>query len=515
MNDFSSYSIEKYEEDISKYGLKNVWKKIIEYCKENKEINQFFDVHNFGELYEIGLAYLNKDNKKEQGIYYTPSDVSKILSDYLYNIESEIVCDVCCGTGNLVISYLSKIGELKAVELINSGNLYLYDLDEIALYICKNTIGILYKNADISKIHCIKGDFLDKKIKLPKNCKVISNPPYFKISKILSTWENSKIIKDSKEFYSAFMEKIIKNSVGSVIITPFSFIGGDKFNSLRMFLNNYSGFIISFDNVPGNIFRGKKHGIFNSNTSNAVRAAITVVDNKGSKGFRISPLLRFSTSERDEILDSKLLLTFLNNDYQQVDEYNKKYYKCFNEVLPLYNAWIKSSDLVFNDILSKVDTEFSLTMPKTCRYFVSATKKQLNRTGKMILNFNNLEDFEYAYCLLNSSFAYLYWRIFDGAITFADGLLKSMPIFINKLTDNQKKEIHIIVSEMISKENDYLVYKKNASEMQENIKFPDEYRKKLNKLLVSVLDLDFDIDNFDIVHSNSIFDKESVVIVSD
>lgn len=512
---FEDYSIEQYETDISNMGLDNVWKRILKYCKKNDTRGTILDIYNFGELYEIGLAYLNKDNKKEQGIYYTPSDVSNILSDYLYNIDSDIVCDVCCGTGNLIIAYLNKIGEEAAENLINSGKLYLYDLDGLALDICKNTIGILYKNADISKIHCKKGDFLDKKIKLPKNCKVISNPPYFKINEISSTWDKSNIIKESKEFYSAFMEKIIKNSVGSVIITPFSFIGGDKFYSLRLFLNNYSGFIISFDNVPGNIFRGKKHGVFNSNTSNAVRAAITVVDNKGNKGFRISPLLRFSTSERDEILDSKLLLTFLNNDYQKVDEYNKKYYKCFNEVLPLYNAWVKSSDLVFSDILSKVDTEFSLTMPKTCRYFVSATKKQLNRTGKMTLNFNNLEDFEYAYCLLNSSFAYLYWRIFDGAITFADGLLKSMPIFMNKLSDNQKKEIHIIVSEMISKENDYLVYKKNASEMQENIKFPDEYRKKLNKLLVSILDFDFDIDNFDIVHSNSIFDKESVVIVSD
>jgi hypothetical protein len=112
---------------------------------------------------------------------------------------------------------------------------------------------------------------------------------------------------------------------------------------------------------------------------------------------------------------------------------------------------------------------------------------------------------EFAYVLLNSSFAYLYWRIFDGAITYADGLLKSMPVFSNILTDIQKENIHNIVSEMIEKESEFLVYKKNANEMQENVKFPDEYRERLNKLLIEILGVDFDIKELDKVHQNSLF----------
>ena len=38
--------------------------------------------------------------------------------------------------------------------------------------------------------------------------------------------------------------------MSSVLITPFSFIGGNKFYSLRKELNKHNGFIIAFDNVP-------------------------------------------------------------------------------------------------------------------------------------------------------------------------------------------------------------------------------------------------------------------------
>ena len=52
-------------------------------------------------------------------------------------------------------------------------------------------------------------------------------------------------------------------------------------------MNQYNGEIYSFDNVPGNIFCGRKHGIFNTNTSNSVRAAITVVRKDNSNGLNL------------------------------------------------------------------------------------------------------------------------------------------------------------------------------------------------------------------------------------
>lgn len=503
---FENYTLAQYKIDIDDKGFKSVWSEILEYCNSHDTKNTLLDIYNFGDLYETGLAHVNKEDKKEQGIYYTPTDVADILSNYLKELKGENVCDICCGTGNLIISYLDKIGKIEALNLIKGGRLFLYDLDELALEICRTSIGILYGIEYIDNIHCIKGDFLDKSIHIPKNSKVISNPPYFKIKEILENWDITTIIKDSKEFYSAFMEKIVKESETCVIITPFSFIGSEKFYSLRTFLNNYNGFILSFDNVPGNIFRGKKHGVFNTNTSNAVRASITVVENKeGVKGFKISPLIRFSTSEREKLLTNKMLNNFISNKYQVITKENKKYYKCFNELLPVFKKWNEYSSKTFKSLLSKEPTDYVLSMPKTCRYFVSATSKDLKRTGKITLYFKDKESYEYAYCLLNSSFAYLYWRIYEGAITFSDGLLKSMPIFLSILNDDQKKEIHNVVSKMIGEEDNYLVYKKNASEMQENVKFPKEYRDTLNTILIDIFDIKYDIKEFDIIHSNSVF----------
>ena len=42
-------------------------------------------------------------------------------------------------------------------------------------------------------IYC---DFLDKSIILPQNCKVISNPPYAKITELQNYWEHSDVAKD-------------------------------------------------------------------------------------------------------------------------------------------------------------------------------------------------------------------------------------------------------------------------------------------------------------------------------
>ena len=198
------------------------------------------------------------------------------------------------------------------------------------------------------------------------------------------------------------MEKILKESSSSVMITPFSFIGIDKFYSLRELMNDYNGFILSFDNMPACIFNGQKQGVFNTNVSNSDRAAITVVENKrGVNGFKVSPLIRFTAGERSDLLKNEVLNGFIADDYQMVSDINGKYYKCFKEVLPLYKSWIDNSSLVFGDLLTKKNTEYSLSMPKTCRYFVSATRKELSRTGKSTLYFSTLEDMEFAYVLLN------------------------------------------------------------------------------------------------------------------
>lgn len=509
MIDFNDYNLESYKNDLDKFGIKRVWNEILKYNIDNPDHPiETIEVSSFGELYEIGLVHINKKEKKELGKYYTPIDVSTLMSSWLLDLDGSNVCDVCCGTGNLILSYLDLVGEKEAINLLENERIFLYDIDELALDICRYSIAIIYGEKYLDKIQYFKSDFLDKKIKLPDDSKVISNPPYFKIKEFSENWELSNVLQDSKELYSSIMRKIIKQSVSSVIITPYSFLGGNKFYSLRQFINDSNGFIISFDNVPGNIFNGIKKGIFNSNSTNSIRASITVTENKeGKKGYRISPLIRFKNIERERLLNKKVLEDTLSTEYQKVSSKNKRYYKCFLSIEKLFKAWKKQSKQKIEDLLSNEITDYFLCVPNSCRYFTVASTNDLKRTGKHILYFKSKEDRDFIYCYINSSFAYWHWRLYDGGITYPLGLLKEMPIFISSMDDKSKKKLIKIAEKMQIDEKKYLVYKKNANEMQENIKFPESDRTKINKIFCSALNFD-DFSLLDIIHENHFFTKE-------
>lgn len=498
---YNYYNLEKYQNDVINIGLKQTWKNITNYVLNNDTKNEFLFWDNFAELYEIGLALQDKQAKKESGQYYTPDDVASVMASWFKEQNGDNICDVACGTGKLVLTYLDLIGEEKAVDLIRNGNLYLYDIDDVALNICKTILLLKYGKKLEPFIHAIHCDFLSKKIRLPENCKVISNPPYATINTISPDWEKTDVALDTKERYSMFMEKIIKQSKSSVIITPYSFIGGNKFYSLRRVMNNYNGFIVSFDNVPGNIFCGRKHGIFNTNTSNSVRATITVVENKNNyKGFKTTPLIRFKNGERKNLLKTGVLESFINNEYQIVSKEKPMYYKCAKELNDIWNSWQKDSNKHLGDYISQYGKNI-ISMPNTCRYFTTASNGLMNRNGQIVLNIDDKDVFSYVYCLINSSFAYWYWRLFDGGITYSRGLLLSMPVFYDKLSEEDKLFFRNICTEMIDNSNKYIVTKNNVG-VQENIKYPREFRDKINRRFLDILKMDLDEKIFDIVHSN-------------
>ena len=452
-------------------------------------------------MYEIGLAIQDKKQKKENGQYYTPDDVAFVMSEWFDSLEGKNLCDVGCGTGKLILTYLDYIGKDRALKLLNEGKVYLYDIDTVALKICKTAILLKYGKELKDKIHDIAGDFLSSKIQLPQNCKVISNPPYAAIQQIGLYWNNTKVLSDSRELYSIFMEKIIKDSHSSVIITPYSFISGSKFYSLRTFMNQYNGEIYSFDNVPGNIFCGRKHGIFNSNTSNSVRAAITVVRKNNSDGFRLTPLIRFKSTERKVLLQCKTLESFLSPKRQKISSDKPMYYKCFKELQPLYDRIIeKAGDHILAELVSQ-NGEHVLSMPNTCRYFTSAVSGKMNRNGQITLHFDDEKKYNYVYCLINSSFAYWHWRLFDGGITYPISLLLKMPVIYNILSEEDHLYFKEIVNEMSSTANAFVVKKKNVG-IQENIKYPRQYRDRINQRFLNILNLTVDNSTMDLIHSN-------------
>ncbi len=500
--DLSSYTMGQYQNDVSTLGLEETWNRICKWIISNGEQSEgMLATENFGELYEEGLAIQNKANKKASGQYYTPRDVSSVMAEWFSRQYPTIVCDVACGVGNLILSYFKCIGYDKTREILREGRVHLYDIDETAIKICITAILARYglENADTIQAH--RCDFLSSNLSLPKGCKVISNPPYAAIAELPSDWTHTDTAKSTKELYAVFMEKILEQSNASVIITPYSFIGGTKFYPLRCVMNDSSGFVVSFDNVPGAIFCGKKHGIFNSNTGNSVRAAITVAEKTtAEKGFRFSPLIRFKNIERARLLKCKVLEDFVGNRIQKVSEHNTMFAKCDRRLENLLDEWIRKSDSTLSERITN-NGRFKLTMPNTCRYFTVAVDHKLNRKGQISLHFDDEDVYWYVYCMINSSFAYWHWRLYDGGITYPSGLLLKLPLFFDSLEQEDKWFFRDIANEMINSAGGFIV-KKNNLGTQENIKYPKEYRDRINRRLLDILKLNIDANLFDIIHSN-------------
>lgn len=501
----SCYKLADYISDVESDGLEKTWDRICRFAVAHKDSTpEFLDVKNFGELYEIGLAVQDKTLKKKSGQYYTPDDVAAVMCGWLQRCGGTAVCDVACGTGKLILTYLDSIGFDRARELISSGNLYLYDFDHVALKICRTIIAVKYGPDTADSVNGICCDFLDESVRLPENCKVISNPPYARADMIRSDWDRSDVLLHTRELYSAFMEKIFGQSAASVVISPFSFISAAKFYPLRKEMCRCgNGFIVAFDNIPGTIFCGRKHGIFNTNTANSVRAAVTVLHRSSEEsGFRVSPLIRFKNRERNSVLKCDVLEKTLPDRRQLVGGRNTMFAKVGRKHYGIFEAWTEKSRFVVRDFISGDGAGRLIDMPNTCRYYTTASGRKLSRTGSITVHVADKDRHSFLYCMINSSFAYWWWRIYDGGITYPINLFYSMPVPFNLLDDSDRKFFALTAKKMMAEEDRFIVTKMNAGGLQENIKFPEQYRNKINRKLLSVLGFDEDGSIFDDIHAN-------------
>lgn len=433
---------------------------------------------SISDTYEQFLADKDKQSKKDNGQYYTPDDVADVLADKFISLYSEgdNLADVCCGCGNLIIRVIRK---MNPYDLIENRKIYLFDLDETALEITCLRIYDLVKNrfsfAFVKEhINSFVGDFLESQGEIiPKNTIVISNPPYVQVPKN-SKYSMLYSTRDCCNLYAYFIEAITENSKGSVIIVPQSFIGSQKYSSLRKVLSNYGGFIYSFDNIPGNIFKGVKKGQFTTNVVNSTRTAFLVVDSRLT-GYQITPMLRFKQEERGFLLSN--IDSFLGNMKQSGVS---SWVKTPKKLEPLYTKLISSNKTVI-DYISEKETDYRLYIPATPRYFLSASISELERGKTIIINAKDEYSQKLLYCYLNSSVGYFWWRIRNGEIMVSKQDIESLPVFdIEDLS---------LISSLYLSERDYIVTKNNAGKNNENIKFPEEIRKELNSVILQSLGL--------------------------
>ena len=503
-NLIKNLNLEIYYDILDIYGLEKTWKYIISSLRKHtlKEINQtFVKFDDIGELYEIGLAHTDKIEKKDMGKYYTPTDVASVMSKLLLeNNDIENIADVACGTGNLIIEVIKQIQIEKLFDInqfIKEGHLYLYDLDPIALDICVAKIELIVGESVKKFINRKCGDFLSKTISLPENCSVITNPPYSLVTDIKKSWTKSDVMSQSKDLYAGFIDKILTYSNNAVIVSPQSFLVSDKFSILREKLGaNFYGEIFSFDNVPGTLFNGRKHGIFNTNNANAVRASISSIKRNGHQGFRLSHLIRFRSEQRKDVIDLDFLRTKLGETVQDLETP----LKAFRELEPFVDEILTDNRIYISDLIeeneSKQLQKYKLNVSTSARYYTVASKRNLDRNGVYEIYAKDEDSFYLIYALLSSSYAYMWWRFHDGGILFSKRWLLRTPLKPELI--NEVPKIKKIVNKMIKEETDNLSYKKNAGAYQESIKFPLKYRNELNNALFSEYS-----DYFELLHRNN------------
>lgn len=206
-------------------------------------------------------------------------------------------------------------------------------------------------------------------------------------------------------------------------------------------------------------------------------------------------MIRFKAEERKNMfaqLDN-LLGDFVYND-------ECAWTKVPKTLEPLVGE-LKKTTLTVADLVeastAKQNQELKITIPSTPRYFISGSRRNLSRSSKIELYAKDKISFDRLYIIINSTFSYLWWRIYDGGITLSKQTLMTMPV-----PDIPMENLEDLVKEGLAMEERCLVNKVNAGRNNENIKFPEEYRHKVNACVLSTIHLEDIEDTLFSIHSN-------------
>jgi predicted RNA methylase len=374
--------------------------------------------------------YNNKE-KKENGVFYTPEDISEFMSgkSKLFDDGKGVWLDPCCGLGILSITLASLQDD--PVDFVKN-RLIINDMDkkqlDIALSNFKEKFGVIPRS--------FNEDFLEYEFKCDY---IIMNPPYFKY-------------KDN-DIYAYFLEKASNISNGFISINPISFTNSSKFKRTRKSILNFSSITLyHFDTIPGCIFDDAQ-----------VRVSIIVSHNK-SNDKKTTTQIRWQSKKRKEMissLESKLDDAIFTEDI-------------------FYKTSPNTTYLIHKNSLSKYTvskSDYPIYVTNSPRYFITASSKKLDRTGQIEIFLKNEDSYNKALIMLNSSYLYWWWRTSDSSMSLTKTTLLSLPWVDFKYDMN-------IINELLASEEVNKVYKMNAGKSQENIKHPKDLVRKLNSLFV-------------------------------
>jgi|694.fasta_scaffold146198_2 predicted RNA methylase len=374
----------------------------------------------------------NETEKKENGVFYTPEDISIFMSEKtkLFDDGKGVWLDPCCGLGILSICLASIQDD--PVDFVKN-RLIINERDnnqlQIALGNFREKFGVEPKS--------FNEDFLEYNF---GEDYIIMNPPYFKY-------------RDS-DIYAYFLDKASKTTKGFVSINPLSFTNGKKFKETRKNLLTFSAInLYHFDNIPGCIFYDA-----------SVRVSIIITHNNNDDR-RTTGIIRWKSSDRKKMLDN------IEDNIDDAILTENIFYKTSKNT----NKYIQTTKLLSNYLCDY--SEYPLYIANSPRYFISASTEKLDRTGQIEIFMKDLESYNKALILLNSSYLYWWWRTNDSSMSLTKGSLLTLP-WIDVSVDEE------IIAEIERSQIENKVYKKNAGKLQENVKHPKTLIGKLNSIFL-------------------------------
>ncbi len=213
----------------------------------------------------LGIYYTKQvttKHKKDHGQFFTPTPIARLLASYCDLIKTSIrILDPGCGTTILSCALIEQIiensNEIERIELVAyETDLDLIPLSQKALNYLKEWLlnrGVQFNYVQYNSDFVLDNASILRENKLPSLFEetkkadenfdiVISNPPYFKLSKddkrvIVS----QELVSGQPNIYSFFMgiaAKLLSENGELIFITPRSFASGNYFKAFReLFFN--------------------------------------------------------------------------------------------------------------------------------------------------------------------------------------------------------------------------------------------------------------------------------------
>ncbi|MCM1072326.1 MAG: N-6 DNA methylase, partial [Bacteroides sp.] len=286
-------------------------------------------------LVEIFEMLIPEDEKKNNGIVYTPDSVKQLIIHYVMGKKTiGKICDPSCGCGSFLIScaiYLHKTYQISYKEVFEY---YIYGIDISEKSIIKAQILFRFimllnnENDNNCKYNLKISDSLNKQNNPFKNIKfdyVVGNPPYVRsknienaVKKNLKTWKTSE--SGNVDLYIPFFElglNLLKTNGTLGYITPNTYLQSVNGRALRNYLkdSNYHIRIIDY----------KDNKIFKKATN---YTAVTIIS-KDSARFKITYMPINNIEETDN-------LPYVNYDNSNF-KYNQPWKMCGSNYLSTIN----------------------------------------------------------------------------------------------------------------------------------------------------------------------------------